>query len=111
MGGCVIGEATPIRCRPDAQRCAPCTGFAIGHESGVSGLTGSLARDPPRRPGASAGLPAAAGPGVTAPALPVSERPRSDRLVLLRAVSRPTRGGQSCWRDHLMSAYPAAVLW
>ena len=55
---------------------------------------------------------AAAHPGCHAgPALLVSEGTYGDAVVLLRAQVGPTRGGQACWRDHLASAEPEAVLW
>ena len=46
-----------------------------------------------------------------APALLVSECPYGGPVVLLRTAPGPTRGGQACWRDHLTSAEPEAVLW
>ena len=46
-----------------------------------------------------------------APALLVTECPWGGPVVLLRSAPGPTRGGQSCWRDHLAHVAPEAVLW
>ena len=46
-----------------------------------------------------------------APALLVHESPYGDLVVLLRSSHCLTRGGQSCWRDHLISSEPEAILW
>jgi hypothetical protein len=46
-----------------------------------------------------------------ASALLVSECPYGGPVVLLRSAPGPTRGGQACWRDHLVAAEPEAVLW
>jgi hypothetical protein len=46
-----------------------------------------------------------------APALLVSESPHGDLVVLLRSTAHSSRGGQSCWRDHLAVANPELILW
>lgn len=45
------------------------------------------------------------------PALLVSECPYGGPVILLRGRFGATRGGQGCWRDHLVAVEPGAVLW
>ena len=46
-----------------------------------------------------------------APALPMGESKFGEPVVLLHSKAGRTRGDRACWRDHLVSAGPGALLW